>query len=94
MSNRTELRTRVREELDDTGGSPTWSDSLLDDLLVESGGWYSRLWPMQAEAYRDAWRQASAPSMCPRHLWCRASRVSARRGAAARSIWEPQARPV
>jgi len=25
----------------------------MDELLVESVGWYSRLWPMQGTAYRD-----------------------------------------
>jgi hypothetical protein len=53
MSNRTQLRARLREELGDTGTLPVWSDGLLDDLLVEAVGWYSRLWPMQATAYRD-----------------------------------------
>lgn len=53
MSNRTQLRTRLREELGDAGAVTTWSDSLLDDLLNEAVGWYSRLWPMQTAAYRD-----------------------------------------
>ncbi len=53
MSNRTQLRARVREELGDTGLVKVWSDTHLDELLVESVGWYSRLWPMQGTAYRD-----------------------------------------
>ena len=53
MSNRTELRARVRQELGDTAAPYLWSDTLLDSLLVEAGVWYSRLWPMQALAYRD-----------------------------------------
>ncbi len=53
MSNRTDLRARLRQELGDTGAVQVWSDTLLDNLLIESVGWYSRLWPMQAEAYRD-----------------------------------------
>lgn len=53
MSNRTELRGRLRLELGDTGAVKVWSDDLLDALLVESVGWYSRLWPMQAVVYRD-----------------------------------------
>jgi hypothetical protein len=53
MSNRTQLRARLREELGDTGSVHVWSDDLLDDLLVEAVGWYSRLWPMQSAAYRD-----------------------------------------
>src|SRR4051812_31193044 len=53
MSNRTELRARLRLELGDAGAVTVWSDALLDSLLVESGDWYSRLWPRQAEAYRD-----------------------------------------
>src|SRR6478609_6151206 len=53
MSNRTELRARLRQELGDTGAVTVWSYTLLDSLLVEAGEWYSRLWPRQAEAYRD-----------------------------------------
>ena len=53
MSNRTQLRARLREELGDTGVVTVWSDTHLDELLVESVGWYSRLWPMQGTAYRD-----------------------------------------
>jgi hypothetical protein len=53
MSNRTQLRERLRQELGDTGAVHVWSDTLLDSLLIESVGWYSRLWPMQATGYRD-----------------------------------------
>jgi len=53
MSNRTELRARLRTELGDTGSLTVWSDTLLDSLLVEAGDWYSRLWPRQTEAYSD-----------------------------------------
>ncbi len=53
MSNRTQLRDRLRQELGDTGATTVWSDSLLDSLLNEAVGWYSRLWPLQADAYRD-----------------------------------------
>src|SRR5438067_8947665 len=53
MSNRTELRARLRQELGDTGTVTVWGDTLLDSLLVEAGDWYSRLWPRQTEAYED-----------------------------------------
>lgn len=53
MSNRTELRDRVRQELGDGVAPYVWSNDLLDSLLVEAGEWYSRLWPMQAAAYLD-----------------------------------------
>lgn len=53
MSNRTQLRERLRLELGDTGSVQVWSDELLEELLVESVGWYSRLWPMQETLYRD-----------------------------------------
>jgi hypothetical protein len=53
MSNRTELRERLRVELGDTGTATVWSDELLDSLLDDSVTWYSRLWPMQGTAYRD-----------------------------------------
>src|SRR5688572_1662050 len=53
MSNRTQLRERLRAELGDTGTNTIWSNDLLDDLLVEAGTWYSRLYPMRATAYRD-----------------------------------------
>ena len=53
MSNRTQLRDRLRQELGDSAAIKTWSDTLLDALLNESVGWYSRLWPLQATAYRD-----------------------------------------
>jgi hypothetical protein len=53
MSNKTQLRARLREELGDTGTTTLWSDTLLDDLLDEAVGWYSRLWPLQTEGYRD-----------------------------------------
>ena len=53
MSNRTQMRERLRRELGDTGANTFWSNDLLDNLLVEAAGWYSRLWPMQTTAYRD-----------------------------------------
>ncbi len=53
MSNRTDLRARLRLELGDTGPATVWSDELLDALLQEAAGWYGRLWPRQAIAYRD-----------------------------------------
>jgi hypothetical protein len=53
MSNRTQMRDRLRRELGDTATNKVWTDSLLDDLLVEAANWYSRLWPMQTTAYRD-----------------------------------------
>ena len=53
MSNRTELRDRLRVELGDEGTIKVWSDALLDDLLVQAGDWYSRLFPAQSTAYRD-----------------------------------------
>lgn len=53
MSNRTELCTRLRQELGDTAAQTVWSDTLLNNLLVEAGAWYSKLWPRQALAYRD-----------------------------------------
>src|SRR5687768_13678570 len=53
MSNRTQLRDRLRQELGDTGAVKTWGDILLDALLNEAVGWYSRLWPQQATAYKD-----------------------------------------
>ena len=53
MSNRTELRERLRLELGDTGAVAVWSDDLLDALLVESVGWYSQLWPRQTVGYLD-----------------------------------------
>lgn len=53
MSNRTELRERLRLELGDTGPVRTWGDDLLDALLIEAVGWYSRLWRRQVVAYRD-----------------------------------------
>ena len=65
MSNRTELRTRLRQELGDTGTLTVWSDTLLDSLLVEAGDWYSRLWPRQTEAYRDV---ASGQRAFDRHV--------------------------
>jgi hypothetical protein len=53
MSNRTQLRERLRVELGDTGTNKVWSDTLLDDLLIDSVTWYSRLFPMRASGYRD-----------------------------------------
>jgi hypothetical protein len=53
MSNRTQLRERLRRELGDTEAVTTWTDSLLDSLLNEAVGWYSRLWPLQSTAYKD-----------------------------------------
>ncbi len=65
MSNRTQLRDRLRVELGDAGANKVWSDGLLDDLLNDSVTWYSQLWPMQTAAYRDVaagQRTFSAPS--------------------------------
>jgi hypothetical protein len=53
MSNKTELLVRLREELGDTGGAHTWTDSLLGHLLDEAVDWYSRLFPVHTDAFRD-----------------------------------------
>ena len=53
MNTKGQLRTRLRDELGDNGASQVWSDTLLDSLLDEAVDWYSRLFPMQAVAYRD-----------------------------------------
>jgi hypothetical protein len=65
MSNRTELRTRLRHELGDTAAQVVWSDTLLDSTLIEAGAWYSRLWPRQATAYRDVAGGARTFSLPP-----------------------------
>jgi hypothetical protein len=81
MSNRTQLKARLKQELGDTGTQKVWSDTLLDDLLVESVGWYSRLWPLQATAYRDVVAGQRTFEVPPGALGGNAGRVPTRQGA-------------
>jgi hypothetical protein len=53
MSNKTQLLARLREELGDTTGTLAWTDSFLGHLLDEAVDWYSRLFPLHTDAYRD-----------------------------------------
>lgn len=53
MSNRDEMRTRVRLELDDAGEVRTWPDELLDEWLVEAAEWFSQIEPYETTALRD-----------------------------------------
>jgi hypothetical protein len=36
MTTRADIRTRIRSELNDSGGTPMWSSSLLDSFLVDA----------------------------------------------------------
>jgi hypothetical protein len=47
MSNKTQLRARLRDELGDTGATVLWSDTRLDGLLNGAVSWYARIWPAQ-----------------------------------------------
>ena len=50
MTTRAQLRTSIRLELNDTGGSPLWSDSLLNEWINQAIAAYSRELPEEASA--------------------------------------------
>jgi hypothetical protein len=49
MATRAEMRTSLRIRLEDTGGSPLWSDGDLNDFLGEALQLYGRLNPPRAK---------------------------------------------
>jgi hypothetical protein len=50
MTTRLELRARVRAELNDAGGTPLWSDALLNQWLDEAIREYGEYFPREADA--------------------------------------------
>jgi hypothetical protein len=48
VTTRSQLRTAIRTELNDSGGSPLWSDALLNELINRAIRHYSRELPKQA----------------------------------------------
>lgn len=50
MTTRLELRTSLRERLEDTGSAPLWSDAALNDWLSQAMRLYGAQIPMQATA--------------------------------------------
>jgi hypothetical protein len=50
MTTRTQLRTTIRTELNDSGGTPLWSDSLLNELIAQAIRRYGEQLPEEASA--------------------------------------------
>jgi hypothetical protein len=50
MTTRAQLRTTLRNELNDSGGTPLWSDTLLNEWINEAIRGYSRQSPEEATA--------------------------------------------
>src|SRR5215207_9578729 len=50
MATRAQLRTTLRERLEDTSGSPLWSDGALNEYLVGAVRTYGGTFPRQATA--------------------------------------------
>lgn len=50
MTTRAQLRTSIRLELNDSGGTPLWSDSLLNEWINQAIRAYSRELPEEATA--------------------------------------------
>ena len=48
MTTRSELRQKVRTELNDSGGSQLWTDALLNELIVQAIRTYGRELPREA----------------------------------------------
>jgi hypothetical protein len=54
MTTRLQLRTTTREILEDTTGSPLWSDAALNEFLTAAVRTYGTRFPRQATAVTDA----------------------------------------
>jgi hypothetical protein len=50
MATRAQLRTTLRERLEDTSGAPLWSDGALNEFLVGAMRTYGVTFPRQATA--------------------------------------------
>src|SRR5436853_6244386 len=50
MTTRTTLRTTIRTELNDSGGTTLWSDAVLNEFINQAIRSYSRELPKQATA--------------------------------------------
>jgi hypothetical protein len=48
MTTRAQLRSSIRTELNDSGGTPLWSDALLNELITQAIRTYGRELPRQA----------------------------------------------
>jgi hypothetical protein len=62
MTTRLQLRTTIREHLEDTTGAPLWSDAALSEFLAAAIRAYGASFPLQATAATDP-IAADAPSV-------------------------------
>jgi hypothetical protein len=87
MTSRLQLRTTIREYLEDTTGTPLWSDAALNEFLAAAMRTYGARFPRQATATTDPIAAGATSVALPAGLV--AARIVAVRDARGRDV--PQA---
>ena len=65
MTTRSQLRTTIRETLEDTTGTPLWSDAALNEYLAAAMRVYGASFPRQATAPTDPIAAAATSAALP-----------------------------
>src|SRR3954463_13994411 len=68
MTTRLQLRTTIREFLEDTTGAPLWSDAALNEYLAAAMRAYGARFPRQATAATDPIPAAATSVILPAGL--------------------------
>jgi hypothetical protein len=84
MTTRLQLRTTIREILEDTTGAPLWSDTALNEYLAAAMRAYGMRFPRQATAATDAIPTGASSAALPAGLL--ATEIVAVRDAAGRDV--------
>jgi len=84
MTNRLQLRTTIREILEDTSGAPLWSDTALNEYLAAAMRAYGMRFPRQATAATYAIPTGASSVALPAGLL--ATEIVAVRDAAGRDV--------
>jgi hypothetical protein len=65
MTTRLQLKTTIREILEDTTGAPLWSDAALNEFLAAAMCAYGAIFPRQATAPTDPIAAAATSAALP-----------------------------
>jgi hypothetical protein len=86
MATRLQLRTTIREHLEDASGSPLWSDAALNEFLAAAVRAYGTSFPRQATAATDPIAAGATSVALPAGLVALAAGIVAVRDARGRDV--------
>jgi hypothetical protein len=93
MTTRLQLRTTIREQLEDASGAPLWSDAALDEFLAAAMRVYGTRFPRQATAATDPIAAGATGVALPAGLAALAAGIVAIRDARGRDVPRASQRP-